>query len=178
MLGSAEGRKVKLIVCEVIFEEFQRMSSQSTNVTDRQTDNLQWQYRATLRFAGRWHMWERKITKSIKNINMDTIMTDILYLRYHWWQSGPATVALCGSFPIQQVRKRTHMDLIIAQQPTGTISMSFDLSCPRAWWVVNCCCHGDRCCNRPLLPPTVVFFPMRRKTSSINIHEPAISRSV
>jgi len=34
MLGSAERRKVRLVIREIIFEEFQRMSSQSTNVTD------------------------------------------------------------------------------------------------------------------------------------------------
>jgi len=37
MLGSAERRKVRLIIREIIFEEFQRVSSQSTSVTDRQT---------------------------------------------------------------------------------------------------------------------------------------------
>jgi len=51
MLGSAERRKVRLIFREIIFEEFERMWSQSTIVTDGrtdgQTDNLPWQYRAT-----------------------------------------------------------------------------------------------------------------------------------
>ena len=36
MLGSAE-KKVRLIICEITFEEF-HVSSQSTNVTDGQTD--------------------------------------------------------------------------------------------------------------------------------------------
>jgi len=34
MLGSAERRQVRLIIREIIFEEFRCMSSQSTNVTD------------------------------------------------------------------------------------------------------------------------------------------------
>jgi len=38
MLGSAERRKVRVIIHEIIFEEFQRVWSQSTNVTDRWTD--------------------------------------------------------------------------------------------------------------------------------------------
>jgi len=38
MLGSAEKRMVWLISREIIFEEFQRISSQSTNVTNRRTD--------------------------------------------------------------------------------------------------------------------------------------------
>jgi len=53
MLGSAESQVPKLIIREIIFAEFQRVWSQATDVTDRQTDNLSWQYRATLRFA-RW----------------------------------------------------------------------------------------------------------------------------
>jgi len=40
--GSAERRKVGLIIREIIFEEFQRVSSQSTNVTEGRTDNLAW----------------------------------------------------------------------------------------------------------------------------------------
>jgi len=55
MLESAESQFPKLISREIIFVEFQRVWSQSTNVTDGQTDgrtdNLSWQYRATLRFA-------------------------------------------------------------------------------------------------------------------------------
>ena len=35
MLGSAKRRKVRLISREIIFEEFQRVLSQSTNVTER-----------------------------------------------------------------------------------------------------------------------------------------------
>jgi len=38
MLESAESQVPKLIIRKIIFEEFQRMSSQSTNVTDGQTD--------------------------------------------------------------------------------------------------------------------------------------------
>jgi len=38
MLGSAERRKVRLIIREIIFEELRRVWSQSTNVTDRRTD--------------------------------------------------------------------------------------------------------------------------------------------
>ena len=38
MLGSAEKRMVRLITREIIFEEFQRISSQSTNVTDGRTN--------------------------------------------------------------------------------------------------------------------------------------------
>jgi len=38
MLGSAESQVPKLIRHEVIFAEFQRVWSQSTNVTDGQTD--------------------------------------------------------------------------------------------------------------------------------------------
>ena len=51
MLGSVEREKVWLFSREIIFEEFQSMWSQSTNVTNGQMDNLPWQYRATLRFA-------------------------------------------------------------------------------------------------------------------------------
>jgi len=54
MLGSAESEVPKLITREIIFAEFQRVWSQwsqSAYVTDGQTDNLSWQYRATLRFA-------------------------------------------------------------------------------------------------------------------------------
>ena len=53
MLRSAERRKVMLIIREIIFEEFQRVWSHSTNVTltDIQTDNLPWHNRATPRFA-------------------------------------------------------------------------------------------------------------------------------
>ena len=47
MIGSAERRMVGLIIREIIFVEFQRVRSQSTNVTDGQTDNLSCQYRAT-----------------------------------------------------------------------------------------------------------------------------------
>jgi len=36
MLVSAESQVPKLIIREIIFEEFQRVWSQSTNVTDRQ----------------------------------------------------------------------------------------------------------------------------------------------
>ena len=53
MLGSAESQVPKVIIREIIFEEFQRVSSQSTNVTDGQTDNLSWQYRATLASRGK-----------------------------------------------------------------------------------------------------------------------------
>ena len=49
MLGSVERRNVRLIIREIIFEQFQRISSQSTNVTNRRTDNSSWQYRAMLR---------------------------------------------------------------------------------------------------------------------------------
>jgi len=38
MLGSAESQVPKLIIREIIFEEFKRVSSQFTNVTDRQMD--------------------------------------------------------------------------------------------------------------------------------------------
>ena len=38
MLGYAKKRIVRLISREIIFEEFQRISSQSTNVTNRRTD--------------------------------------------------------------------------------------------------------------------------------------------
>jgi len=51
MLESAESQVPTLIIREIIFKELQRVWSQSTNVTDRQTDNLSWQYCATLRFA-------------------------------------------------------------------------------------------------------------------------------
>jgi len=37
MSGSAERRKVKLISRKIIFEEVQRMWTQSTNVTDKRT---------------------------------------------------------------------------------------------------------------------------------------------
>jgi len=42
MLGSAESQVPKLIIREIIFEEFQRVRSQPTNVTDGQTENLPW----------------------------------------------------------------------------------------------------------------------------------------
>jgi len=52
MSGSAESQVPKLITGEIIFAEFQSVWSQSTNITDGQTDrwtdNLSWQYRATL----------------------------------------------------------------------------------------------------------------------------------
>jgi len=55
MFGSAESQVPNLIICEIIFEEFQGMWSQSTNITDGQTDgqtdNLSRQYRAPLHFA-------------------------------------------------------------------------------------------------------------------------------
>jgi len=38
MLGSAKSEHLKLTEREIIFEEFQRMSSQSINVTYRRTD--------------------------------------------------------------------------------------------------------------------------------------------
>jgi len=38
MLGSAESEHLMLTNREIIFEEFQPMSSQSINVTDRRTD--------------------------------------------------------------------------------------------------------------------------------------------
>jgi len=38
MLGSAVRRKVRVIISEIIFEEFQHMRSQSVNVTDRRMD--------------------------------------------------------------------------------------------------------------------------------------------
>jgi len=38
MLGSTESEHLRLTDREIIFEEFQPMSSQSINVTDRQTD--------------------------------------------------------------------------------------------------------------------------------------------
>ena len=37
-MGSADSQVPKLIIREIIFKEFLRMSSQSTNVTDRGTD--------------------------------------------------------------------------------------------------------------------------------------------
>jgi len=52
MFGSAKSKFRKLIIREIIFEEFQRVWSQSTNVTDRRTDTLSWQYRA-IRYASR-----------------------------------------------------------------------------------------------------------------------------
>jgi len=38
MLGSAESQVPELIIREIIFEEFQRVWSQSTNVSDGRTD--------------------------------------------------------------------------------------------------------------------------------------------
>jgi len=38
MSGSAEKRKVRLIIREIIFQEFQPVCSQYTNVTDGRTD--------------------------------------------------------------------------------------------------------------------------------------------
>ena len=51
MLGFAESKNVMLISCEIIFAEFQPIGSRYLNVTDGQTDNLPWQYRAALRFT-------------------------------------------------------------------------------------------------------------------------------
>jgi len=51
MLGSAESEKAMLITREIILAEFQPIWSRYLNVTDRRTDNLPWQYRATLCFA-------------------------------------------------------------------------------------------------------------------------------
>jgi len=54
MLGSAESQVYKLITREIIFEEFQRMWSQSTNVTDGQTDSQKTYHGNTaLRYASR-----------------------------------------------------------------------------------------------------------------------------
>jgi len=50
----AERRKVRLISREIIFEEFQRMSAQSTNVTNGQTDRQTTYHGNTaLRYASR-----------------------------------------------------------------------------------------------------------------------------
>jgi len=49
MLGSAESEMVRLISLEIIFAEFQPIAydhDTSASQTDRQTDNLPWQYRA------------------------------------------------------------------------------------------------------------------------------------
>ena len=52
MLGSTESEEVRLISREIIFAEFQPITSQYLNVTDRKTDgwtdNLPWQYRDPL----------------------------------------------------------------------------------------------------------------------------------
>jgi len=55
MLGSAESQVPKLIIREIIFEEFQRLSSQSTNVTDGRTDGRRTTYHGNtaLRYASR-----------------------------------------------------------------------------------------------------------------------------
>jgi len=54
MLASAERRKVRLISREIIFEEFERVWSQSTNVTDGWTDGqLTMTISCTLRYASR-----------------------------------------------------------------------------------------------------------------------------
>jgi len=46
MFGSAESERPTLANSEIIFEEFQPMWSQSTNVTDRRTDDMQSKDRA------------------------------------------------------------------------------------------------------------------------------------
>ena len=52
MLGSAESQVPKLIIREIIFEEFQRIDhNPPTLQADRRTANLLWQYHAALRFA-------------------------------------------------------------------------------------------------------------------------------
>jgi len=66
MSGSAESQVPKLIIREIIFEEFQRVWSQSTNVTDGRTDNLSRQYRAPLRFA-RYRNKSDNISETLKD---------------------------------------------------------------------------------------------------------------
>jgi len=53
MLGSTESEKVRLISREIIFQEFEPINDyiRYLNVTDGQTDNLPWQYRARRSFA-------------------------------------------------------------------------------------------------------------------------------
>ena len=52
MLGSAESEVVRLISREIIFAESNIYDHDtSTLQTDRQTDNMPWQYRATRSFA-------------------------------------------------------------------------------------------------------------------------------
>jgi len=46
MLGVAKSERPRLTNGENIFEEFQPMCSQFTNVTDGQTDDMRSQYRA------------------------------------------------------------------------------------------------------------------------------------
>jgi len=46
MFGSAESEHPRLTNGEIISEEFQPVRSQSTNVSDRQTDDMQSQDRA------------------------------------------------------------------------------------------------------------------------------------
>jgi len=54
MLGSAESQVPKLIARKIIFAEFQRVWSQSTNVTDGQTDGQTTYHGNTaLRYASR-----------------------------------------------------------------------------------------------------------------------------
>jgi len=46
VFGFAESEHPGLTNGEIISDVFQPMWSQSTNVTDRQTDDMRWQYRA------------------------------------------------------------------------------------------------------------------------------------
>jgi len=46
MFGSAESEHPRLTNSEIISDVFQPMLSQSTNVTERQTDDMRSQYRA------------------------------------------------------------------------------------------------------------------------------------
>jgi len=52
-VGVAKSEHPMLTNGEIIFEEFQPMWSQFTNVTDRQTDDMRSQYRALHKSASR-----------------------------------------------------------------------------------------------------------------------------
>ena len=56
MLGSANSEQIRLISRKIIFQnsnvyDHDTSTSQTDGQTDRQTDNLPWQYRATRSFA-------------------------------------------------------------------------------------------------------------------------------
>jgi len=90
-MGSEESEKVRLISREIIFVELQPIWPRYLNVTDRQTDNLPWEYvprSATLRAvktAEDGGVKSIPIPSHLKSVavsylkNKDTVLSSIIY---------------------------------------------------------------------------------------------------